>query len=152
MAQPKRKSGYIYLLNARGTNRYKIGLTQRTVEQRLKEINSKQSPFPIDLVHYVSVRDVRAAEKELHHQFAEYKKHNEWFEFTPLRVKQVQREMNIISGSSRAAYSWDNIGENILALGGAIAITLTLLFFLSRCDRNQEYQQQPLSPAVEQQR
>ncbi len=33
----RNKPGYIYLIHAQGTNRYKIGLTTRSIEQRFSE-------------------------------------------------------------------------------------------------------------------
>ena len=69
---------YVYLLHAQGTKSYKIGMTTRPVTERLKEINGRQSPFPIVLVKYVKVADARALEKKLHQQFAKYRNHNEW--------------------------------------------------------------------------
>ncbi|WP_265278066.1 GIY-YIG nuclease family protein [Nostoc sp. KVJ3] len=59
------KPGYIYLIHSVGTYRYKIGLTvaPRTPEERLKELNSRQSPYPLKLIHYVFVTDVYKVEK-----------------------------------------------------------------------------------------
>ena len=46
----RNKPGYIYLIHAQGTDRYKIGLTTRSVEVRLAELNSSQSPYPLELL------------------------------------------------------------------------------------------------------
>ncbi|MBW4666517.1 MAG: GIY-YIG nuclease family protein [Cyanomargarita calcarea GSE-NOS-MK-12-04C] len=75
------QSGYIYLINAQGTDRYKIGLTTRTPEARLKELNGKQSPFPLLLKYSVKVSDVHSSETAIHQDCKRYHYHNEWFHF-----------------------------------------------------------------------
>ncbi|NER25978.1 MAG: GIY-YIG nuclease family protein, partial [Symploca sp. SIO1C2] len=40
----RNKPGFIYLIHAQETDRYKIGLTTRSVEARFAELNSSQSP------------------------------------------------------------------------------------------------------------
>ncbi|ODG99145.1 hypothetical protein A4S05_05735 [Nostoc sp. KVJ20] len=78
------KPGYIYLIHSVGTYRYKIGLTvaPRTPEDRLKELNSRQSPYPLKLIHYVFVADVYKVEKEIHQACKSFNVYREWFEFT----------------------------------------------------------------------
>lgn len=85
---------YVYLLQAKSTRLFKIGMTDRTVAKRLKEINGKQSPFPIVLVKSVYAKNARKLEKELHEKFAKYRKHNEWFELNPAQLNQVKRSMD----------------------------------------------------------
>jgi hypothetical protein len=77
------KPGYIYLIHSVGTYRYKIGLTvaPRTPEDRLKELNSRQSPYPLKLIHYVFVADVYKVEKEIHQACKSFNVYREWFEF-----------------------------------------------------------------------
>lgn len=68
--------GYIYFLhavnsdNGNGMERYKIGLTTRYVEDRLKELNSGQSPFWLVEKWSIQVSDCEAAESALHKHFA----------------------------------------------------------------------------------
>lgn len=83
------KSGYIYFLNARGTNRYKIGLTV-DLQRRLKELNGQQAAFPIDLRWSIRVSDMRSAEKALHDRFQGSNPHGEWFEFEQRDLPIVQ--------------------------------------------------------------
>lgn len=73
-------TGFVYFLNSRGTDQYKIGLTNN-LDRRLKELNSGQAPFPVDLLWSIPVNDTHAAEGELHQYFKEYRGHGEWFEF-----------------------------------------------------------------------
>lgn len=58
--------GYVYLIQAGETDLYKIGLTTRQPEERLRELNGKQSPYPLALAHYVYVQDVNETERYLH--------------------------------------------------------------------------------------
>jgi hypothetical protein len=86
------KPGYIYLIHSVGTNRYKIGLTvaPRTPEDRLKELNSRQSPYPLKLIHYVFVNDVYKVEKEIHQACKSFNVYREWFEFSnKISLQQV---------------------------------------------------------------
>lgn len=73
--------GSIYLVKATGTDRYKVGLTIRNVEERFKELNSSQSPYPLELIHFIKVEDVATAEKHFHKLFEANKVHGEWFVF-----------------------------------------------------------------------
>lgn len=74
------KAGYVYLMQD-GFNQHKIGVTTRSVEQRLKELNGKQASSPIELVGYIEVSDIHSVEKLLHEKFAAYRTHGEWFNF-----------------------------------------------------------------------
>jgi len=88
----RNKPGYIYLIRAVKTDRYKIGLTTRSVEARFTELNSSQSPFPLELIDWFETDNVTADEGYLHEKFASYRVHNEWFEFDKKTLKKVRRE------------------------------------------------------------
>lgn len=88
----RNKPGYIYLIHAEGTSRYKIGLTTRSVEQRLAELNSSQSPYPLRLIDVIETEDVTETEGYLHQKFSHYRKHGEWFEFNQRQLKEVMKE------------------------------------------------------------
>ncbi|MBW4480053.1 MAG: GIY-YIG nuclease family protein [Tolypothrix brevis GSE-NOS-MK-07-07A] len=87
-----KKSGYIYLIRAVDTSRYKIGLTTRTPGERLAELNSSQSPYPLELIDYISVNDVHAAEKYYHQKYQSDRKHGEWFEFDSRKLRSIASE------------------------------------------------------------
>jgi hypothetical protein len=69
------KPGYVYFLHAvgsedsRGFERYKIGLTTRDVEDRLKELNSGQSPYWLVEKWSIRVSDCETVESLLHEHF-----------------------------------------------------------------------------------
>lgn len=90
----RNKPGFIYLIHAQGTRRYKIGLTTRSVEQRFAELNSSQSPYPLDLIQSVAVTNVTNSEENLHQKFALNRRHGEWFEFDRRQLKAVLREFD----------------------------------------------------------
>ena len=88
----RNKPGFIYLIHAVGTDRYKIGLTTRHPEARLSELNSSQSPFPLELVDWFETDNVTADEGYLHDKFDSYRVHGEWFKFDKRILPIVRRE------------------------------------------------------------
>lgn len=92
------KPGYVYFLNARGTNRYKIGLTI-DLDRRLKELNGSQAAQPIDMLWSIRVGNMRSAEKSLHDRFSANQVHGEWFEFQ-------QSDLNIIKEAYGQVAGW----------------------------------------------
>ncbi|WP_414624021.1 GIY-YIG nuclease family protein [Calothrix sp. CCY 0018] len=82
--------GYIYLIHAVGTNRYKIGKTIRDVEIRYKELNSKQSPYPLKCMGYIETHNLREVEKILHDTFKDSRVHGEWFCFDKKDIRMVE--------------------------------------------------------------
>ncbi len=72
-------SGYIYLLRATGTNRYKIGRSKNP-KSRSKRINY-QSPVPVVLLDEFKCNNPVEAEKTIHRDCGRMRKHGEWFEF-----------------------------------------------------------------------
>jgi Meiotically up-regulated gene 113 len=115
--------GYIYLIHAKGTNLYKIGLTTRSVEARLKELNGKQSPHELLLRHSIMVDadDVYRLEALLHRRFKKYNYRNEWFKFSKFKVGSVVRSMNAHEGRDRNLPFY-----RVVSL--AISITLIMSF------------------------
>ncbi|NER99701.1 MAG: GIY-YIG nuclease family protein [Symploca sp. SIO1B1] len=88
----RNKPGFIYLIHAQETDRYKIGLTTRSVEARFTELNSSQSPFPLELIDWFETPNVTEDEKYFHEKYSAYRVHGEWFEFDKRTLKEVRRE------------------------------------------------------------
>ncbi|NER25637.1 MAG: GIY-YIG nuclease family protein [Symploca sp. SIO1C2] len=88
----RNKPGYIYLIHAQETDRYKIGLTTRSVEARFAELNSSQSPYPLELIDWFETPNVTEDEKYFHEKYSAYRVHGEWFEFDKRTLKEVRRE------------------------------------------------------------
>jgi hypothetical protein len=74
------KAGYVYLIHAVGTNRYKIGRTQ-SVPYRLKRLRN-QSPFELVLIDDFKSEDFCYDEAFLHQYLAKYRVYGEWFELS----------------------------------------------------------------------
>ncbi|WP_292808879.1 GIY-YIG nuclease family protein [Nostoc sp. JL23] len=71
--------GYVYLIHAIGTDRYKIGRSVNPVT-RLETLK-KQSPYPLQIVECFWTPDAIADERSLHLFFKQFRAHGEWFGF-----------------------------------------------------------------------
>ncbi|BAZ39447.1 hypothetical protein NIES4101_54000 [Calothrix sp. NIES-4101] len=120
------KSGYIYLIHAQGTSRYKIGLTTRSVEERFAELNSSQSAYPLKLVASAKFPNVHDAEKNLHDKYRNNRAHGEWFEFSKQELREVVRS---IEGGVRQEFS-------VRWFLAALAIALSLAYCQNQKDFN----------------
>lgn len=106
--------GNIYLIHAKGTDRYKIGLTTRTVKKRLKELNGQQSPFELVVRHSIEVEKVSAAEKYFHDKYKECNIHNEWFKFSEAEVCEVVELMTFYQFDKRKQEKNQDQDENLV--------------------------------------
>jgi hypothetical protein len=71
--------GYVYLIHAVGTDRYKIG---RSVNPPVRlETLKKQSPYPLQIVECFWTPDAITDEKKLHIYFKSDRVYGEWFTF-----------------------------------------------------------------------
>ena len=129
------KPGYVYFLHAvnsgdsDGMERYKIGLTTRYVEDRLKELNSGQSPFWLVEKWSIQVSDCDAVESALHKHFASRRlyfntsngttgkyheidsadrKSTEWFMFAESELPSVEESYQNIQNQ----YEWQMLSPN----------------------------------------
>jgi Meiotically up-regulated gene 113 len=74
----QKNNGWVYLLRAEGTNRYKIGRSVRPVE-RLERLKN-QSPYPLIVVDVAWSADSVLLESQLHKGFDKIRVYGEWFE------------------------------------------------------------------------
>lgn len=72
-------NGYVYLLQADGTNNFKIGYSVNPI-QRKKAIESN-SPIPLNLIKSYQSETAYQDEQKLHKMFAHRRLHGEWFTF-----------------------------------------------------------------------
>lgn len=140
-----RDIGHIYFIQASGTNRYKIGLTTRPIEERMKELNSRQSAYPLVLIHSV-LANVRTVEKELHKAFSDYRVHGEWFEMMSNEVQQVRNALSCLQQVQRynlksltTERHSGKVQHSKLALPGKawlmpLGITLAILLLCRQCE------------------
>lgn len=99
MSKNNQKRGYVYVAHAEKTVRYKIGETTN-LDQRLYQLNQKQSPYPIVYKNFVYVINAHSVEHFLHRKYITYKVHNEWFEFTENQLNHLLEDMKIFSQMS----------------------------------------------------
>ncbi|NER28790.1 MAG: GIY-YIG nuclease family protein [Symploca sp. SIO1C4] len=83
------KQGCVYLAQAVGTNRFKIGVTARDIDQIFRELNGKQSPYKIECITYFETHNIYGFEKHLHDTHEQYRIHGEWFEFPPIVLEEL---------------------------------------------------------------
>lgn len=89
------RSGNIYLVNAIGTDSFKIGMTKQPVLQR---INTLQTGCPLRLryVYHSYVEDMQTTERELHQLFNSFREIGEWFCLKDFQVKECIRLMRLM--------------------------------------------------------
>lgn len=83
---PKIRPGYIYLIKA-GDGYYKIGRS-KNVEVRMREIGL-QLPFPFEVLHVISTKDMYRGEDDLHNRYAHCHLNGEWFALTEEDVQAI---------------------------------------------------------------
>ncbi len=133
----RNKPGFIYLIHAVGSDRYKIGLTTRSVQARLAELNSSQSPYPLELIDWFETPNVTEDEKHFHDKYSAYRVHGEWFEFDQKTLKQIRKEYRDDVGFSFpklpkislpviSDWSWFNRDKVALAMASIGALWLVV--------------------------
>jgi hypothetical protein len=87
--------GYIYLVNAVGTNKFKIGKTRISVSHR---IDALQTGCPIRLryVYHAYVAHMSRTERELHYHFSCFRSIGEWFALNHSNVKECITLMRLV--------------------------------------------------------
>lgn len=78
--KPPIDRGFVYLIHAEGTSRYKIGKTEN-IKARLKSLKSK-SPYPLSVIKAIPSNRITELESWLHGYFADYRVNGEWFELS----------------------------------------------------------------------
>lgn len=79
-ASGKRGSaGWVYALQASGTNLVKIGRTTSSVEKRVQEIQTS-SPHRLDLIMVIATADAPTLEQAFHEACAPFRTRGEWFD------------------------------------------------------------------------
>lgn len=70
--------GTVYLINAWGTDKYKIGITKSDVEKRIKQLQTG-CPDKIVLVNTYESKNYRHLESWLHREHTSKRVEGEWF-------------------------------------------------------------------------
>ncbi|MBL8546596.1 MAG: GIY-YIG nuclease family protein [Hyphomonadaceae bacterium] len=71
----------------------KIGITQKSIEQRLKELDQTGVPLPFECFYAAIVSDCRAVERALHEAFDDHRvrKSREFFRLSPEKPRAIIR-------------------------------------------------------------
>ena len=81
------KSGYVYLIHAVGTDKFKIGKSRISVARRIADLQTG-CPLRLRYVYHAYVDNVDGAEKQLHLYFEHFRSIGEWFSLTFASVKE----------------------------------------------------------------
>ncbi len=97
MSKLLHQSGYIYCFYIEGINYYKIGVIRTSPyeylkTERLKYLGSRQYPYPLIMLHWVSVDDIEECRKFLY-KFEQYHIGERCFEFDSQTLNQVINTM-----------------------------------------------------------
>lgn len=77
--------GTVYIIEAVGTGRYKIGFTQN-LTRRMHALRHG-SPFPLRIAHAVESDRANLLEAELHARLRDHRVYGEWFELDQKTVE-----------------------------------------------------------------
>ena len=84
------KQPLVYLINLRGTFKFKIGYTQN-LDKRISQIQA-HNPFHVDLAGLIVFKYAKRLEGELQTKYSKYKTNNEWFEFDEETAVSIIKE------------------------------------------------------------
>ena len=71
---------HLYLIADKQRRYVKVGVSAAP-EQRLRQLNSGQAPFPLVLIQSWALENAYDCEKYLHERLAPYHYHGEWFRY-----------------------------------------------------------------------
>lgn len=109
--------GTIYILTNEAMPGYvKVGKTNTSPEQRMRELDTSGVPLPFECFYAASVADCNLAEKLLHDAFADVRvrSRREFFEISPERVASALRLAAIQDVTPRADVVEDEEDERAL--------------------------------------
>lgn len=86
-----KKIGFIYLVEAEGLNRYKIGITGN-VKDRIKRIQTS-SPVKVNLITSSERVDFKELEIELHEDYRKNRVIGEWFELNQEELEAITKRV-----------------------------------------------------------
>jgi len=84
---------FIYILNAQGTDLYKIGITTRTTSKRIKNLQTGNGNIIIEVYKHES-EYANVIEKMLHRHFSHLRNKGEWFNFSEISVEDVKKKLH----------------------------------------------------------
>jgi len=95
----KRIKGYLYVISNPSfkENIYKIGMTERTVGERIKELFSTGVPTPFTVIYKIPHENPLKLEQYLHMRFSKYRinKRREFFLINLKHITKVLKELDV---------------------------------------------------------
>ena len=86
-------NGYIYFINIKGTNFYKLGVSQN-IKRRLYDISSSM-PFDLNILSIHYFKDVYNIEADYKVKLSEFVKKGEWMNITNISIiKNIMIELH----------------------------------------------------------
>lgn len=73
--------GFVYIIHAKGTNLYKIGLTTNRPRKRMKQMQTS-SPHKLAIYAAAHFTHCNHTEEDMHNRFSDKRVNGEWFEFS----------------------------------------------------------------------
>jgi predicted GIY-YIG superfamily endonuclease len=84
---------YLYIIQAKGTDYFKIGITN-DLKKRLSTLQTG-SPIKLYLVRYYLIyTDANKLEKLIHNYLSEYHIHLEWYSISISKLKDIEMIIN----------------------------------------------------------
>ncbi len=84
---------FIYILNAQGTDLYKIGITRKkTTVQRIKNLQTGNSNIIVEVFKHES-EYASTIERCLHRHYSHLREKGEWFDFSDISIEDVKNKL-----------------------------------------------------------
>lgn len=80
-------TGYIYIIDIKGFNYYKVGISQQP-KVRIIDLRTLV-PFEMSLVREIYVENYKQIEKDIHTELSEYHVKGEWFDCNIDRINNI---------------------------------------------------------------
>lgn len=103
------REGWVYLIHAEGTNRYKIGRSVNPIARH--QTLQGQSPYPLKITECFWTIDAITDEDYLHKMANEHRAYGEWFE---LEKGGVDSSYHLVDEGFMFGYVMDHIAKNVL--------------------------------------
>lgn len=113
-------AGFIYMIRAGETDRYKVGFTQNTPEHRMTQLQTG-CPFPLIIAHAQTALDAKKAETGVHAILADMGKDpvsGEWFELDKEHADKVVIAMRVMTWDQLIWSVIDTLKERCIEVYG----------------------------------
>lgn len=123
--------GYVYILSNPSIRGIKIGLTERHVVERIKELNRATGvPTPFKIEYYTDTKDCYALERAMHKYYSDKRINNkrEFFKLSIWRAKRrLRKEKRKIEGVSGITKKFIFFSSLILLFSGLFSYNLYIV-------------------------